>query len=353
MDTNDTQEAHSPVWRRPSLRLKLLVGIAIAVIVAQWVDTRMQIAGIQQEAAQRLSASETTANESRSLVRQNQDALAALQSKYNTLEARLAETQSQALALQAMYQEVSSSRDERLLAEVEQALAIAMQQLQFAGNVETALLALQNADARLMRVNQPQFLALRSMIARDIERLKATPGADITGLSLRIESIVAVIDRLPLAFEQRPLADAGKPEKIEKTADNGEPSEKPPLWRELLADLLRELKQLARIERIDQNDPALLSPNQSFFLRENIKLRLLNARLALLQRDGRTYREEIRQARESLQRYFDLRAKAVLSVQSTFNALESIDIDFELPRLTETMAALRNVKFVRQRGGNG
>jgi uroporphyrin-3 C-methyltransferase len=61
-----------------------------------------------------------------------------------------------------MYQELSSTRDERVLAEVEQAVVIAMQQLQFAGNVEAALLRLQGADARLARSAQPQFLPVRS-----------------------------------------------------------------------------------------------------------------------------------------------------------------------------------------------
>jgi hypothetical protein len=91
-----------------------------------------------------------------------QETLAAQQAKVGVLEARLAETQSQAVALEAMYQELSSSRDERLLAEVEQAVVIAMQQLQFSGNVEAALIALQGAEAppRAFAV-QPQFLPVQ------------------------------------------------------------------------------------------------------------------------------------------------------------------------------------------------
>jgi len=71
------------------------------------------------------------------------------------------------VALEAMYQELSASRDERLLAEVEQAVVIAMQQLQFAGNVEAALSALQGAEARLARTVQPQFLPVRKLLARE------------------------------------------------------------------------------------------------------------------------------------------------------------------------------------------
>ncbi len=326
-------------WRRPVLRV---AAVAILVVVAQWVDTRMQVMGLQQELARRLADGDALAREGRALARQSQEALAAVQAKVGVLEAKLAETQSQAVALEAMYQELSSTRDERVLAEVEQAVVIAMQQLQFAGNVESALIALQGADARLARSVQPQFLPARKLILRDIERLKATPGANVTNLSLKIESVVGAIDGLPLAYEQRPKADAAKLVSPARTASAD-------YWRELGADLWHELRQLVRLERIDQADPALLSPNQSFFLRENLKLRLLNARLALLQRDGKTFREEIRQSREQLDRYFDSRAKPVLAAQSTLKVLATTDVSFDMPGLAETLTVLRNLKFARER----
>lgn len=317
--------------------------MAIVLVVAQWVDTRMQVTDLQQELARRLTEGDSAVKEGRALARQSQEAQAALQAKVGVLEAKLAETQNQAVALEAMYQELSSSRDERVLAEVEQAVAIAMQQLQFAGNVEAALIALQGAETRLARSAQPQFLPARKLIVRDIERLKGTPGANISGLSLKIESVVAVVDSLPLAYEQRPKAVAAKPGVPAKpaTAD---------YWRELGADLWHEFRQLVRVERIDQGDPALLSPTQNFFLRENLKLRLLNARLALLQRDGKTFREEIRQSREHLDRYFDSRAKPVQAAQSTLKTLATTDVSFDLPGLAETLTALRNLKFARERG---
>ena len=326
--------------RRPTVRI---VAVAIALLVAQWVDTRMQVASLQQELARRLSDGDSVAKEGRTLARQSQEALAALQAKVGVLEAKLAETQSQAVALEAMYQELSSTRDERVLAEVEQAVVIAMQQLQFAGNVEAALIALQSADARLARSVQPQFLPVRKLLARDIERLKGTPGANVSGLSLKIESVVAAVDNLPLAYEQRPKVDTAKPASPPKPASAD-------YWRELGADLWRELRQLVRLERIDQGDPALLSPNQSFFLRENLKLRLLNARLALLQRDGKIFHEEIRQSRDQLARYFDGRAKPVQAAESTLKVLATTDVSFDLPGLAETLTALRNLKFARERG---
>lgn len=341
----DTPPAAGRWWhslRRPPL----LVAVAIAIVVAQWIDTRLEVSSLQQEFARRLGEGDAVAREGRALARQSQEAMAALQAKVGALEARLAETQSQAVALEAMYQEISSTRDERLLAEVEQAVVIAMQQLQFAGNVEAALIALQGADARLARSVPPQFLPARKLILRDIERLKGTPGANISGLSLKIESVVAAVDSLPLAYEQRPKAVVARPAAPAKPVSVD-------YWRELGADLWREFRQLVRIERIDHGDPALLAPNQSYFLRENLKLRLLNARLALLQRDGKVFREEIRQSREQLERYFDSRAKPVQAAQSTLSTLATADVSFDLPGLAETLTALRNLKFARERSAGG
>jgi uroporphyrin-3 C-methyltransferase len=321
-----------------------VVLVALLVLGAQWVDTRMQISGLQEELARRLAEGDTTVKEGRTLLRQNQESVTALQAKVGALESKLAETQSQSLALETMYQELSSTRDERLLAEIEQAVSIAMQQLQFAGNIEAALIALQSADARLARATQPRFIPVRKLILRDIDRLKAMPGADVTGLSLKIESVVTAADTLPLAFEQRPKAEAIKPAAVNAptvmpTAASGE------FWRTLGVDFWRELRQLIRVERIDHGDPLLLSPTQSFFLRENLKLRLLNARLALLQRDGKTFRDEIRQSREQLERHFDTHAKPVEVALATLKTLAATDVSFDVPGLAETLAALRSIKF--------
>lgn len=339
-ESGDGSRGWRRLWRQPALRVG---AIALVVVVAQWADTRLQVSTLQQELAHRLAEGDATAREGRALARQGQESTAALQAKVSVLEAKLAETQSQAVALEAMYQELSASRDERLLAEVEQAVVIAMQQLQFAGNVEAALIALQGAEARLARTVQPQFLPVRKLLARDIERLKGTPGANVSGLSLKIESVVSAVDGLPLAYEQRPKAEAAK--------TPARPASAGDWWRELGADFWREFRQLIRIERIDHGDPALLAPNQSFFLRESLKLRLLNARLALLQRDGTTFREEIRQSREQLDRYFDTRAKPVQAAQATLKALAATDVAFDLPGLAETLSALRNLKLARERGG--
>lgn len=339
--------------QRPRLRrMWLAVGVLIVAFVGGWFSLQQQISALRDESVLRLT-------EARAIARQSQETAVATEAKLALAEAKLAEIQGQSQALQAMLQELAGGRDERLLAEVEQAITLAVQQLQYAGNVEAALLALENSQSRLARASSAQFVPVRRLLERDIERLKASPGANVSGLSLKIESVVAAVDTLPLAFEQRPQAATTRPAtKPVAGTQPGKPASMSwresgaVLWQEFWQELLQDMGQLIRIERVDQGDPALLSPTQSFFLRENLKLRLLNARLALLQRDGKTFHEEIRQANVLLERYFDIRAKPVMVVQAVVKGLAATDVAFNLPALTETLAAVRNLKLAHERGAS-
>jgi uroporphyrin-3 C-methyltransferase len=327
-------------WRRPATVIAVL---ALVLLGWQWLETRQRLAGVQEELARRLADSDAVAKESRQIARQAQESLLAVQAKMAGLEAQLAETQGQQLALDAVYQELSKSSDERLLSEIEQAVTIAAQQLRLAGNVEAALIALSGAEGRLARAARPQFNGLRKLIGRDIERLKAHPGADVPSLALKLEGIVVVVDNLPLAYERRPRTETHKPPGAAGAVG---------FWQTLAADIWAETKQLVRIERIDapgHADPALLSPSQNFFLRENLKLRLVNARLALLSRDGRSFREDVRHAADWLERYFDGSAKQVQSAQAALKGLVAIDVGVEPPGLGETLDTLRNFKLAREK----
>jgi len=122
----------------------------------------------------------------------------------------------------------------------------------------------------------------------------------------------------------------------------------PAWWQRFLADAWAEFRQMVRIERIDHADPGLLAPQQSFFLRENLKLRLVNARLALLARDGKSFREDMRQAQAWLERYFDVRAKPVQGALEVVRTLGAANVAIEPPTLNETLVALRNFKTVKK-----
>src|SRR5258706_11200765 len=175
---------------RTVLLALLAVVLAAGLAALSWLDARHRIATTQEELARRLREIESDSREARLVSRQAQEALRESQGRIASLEARLAESQSQQLALEALYQDLSRNRDEWQLAEIEQVLAIASQQLQLARNVRAALLALQLAEARLSRTDRPQFAPIRRALARDIERLRAAPAVDFAAVAARIDNLI-------------------------------------------------------------------------------------------------------------------------------------------------------------------
>ena len=310
---------------------------AVGVLGWQTLELRGRVDDARVELAQRLAQGEGALGELRASLRQAQDSLTAQQARAGVLEAKIAQTESQAAALEALYQEFSRTRDDRLLAEIEQLLGLASQQLQVAGNLEAALIALQGAEQRLTLADQPLFMPLRAAIARDQEALKNAPQLDIAGLSHKLEVLLERVDQLPLAFSSLP---AESPPVVPALAGED--------WRafllELGRDLWHELRQLVRIERLDQPVPVLLAPEQSSYLRENVKIRLLTARLALLARDGRSYGEDLRQAAQWLERYFDPRDEAVQNTLGDLRSLAASPVNIARPGLTESFAALRGLQ---------
>lgn len=334
--------ASTPTLKQPALLLALL---ALGLLAGTWFVAGNRINGLETELAKRLSEGDGAIRDSRSESRQAKEEAQALAARVALLEAKLNEAQGQQAALESMYQELARGRDERLLAEIEQSVAIAAQQLQLAGNVEAALIALQSADARLAQNANAQFAGVRRLILRDIERLKALPQADISGMANKLEGVVAVVDTLPLAYAQRPPRSGAK--EAPKTAP-------PPMtdgayWSGLLDGAWDEVKQMVRIERMDQDAPALLAPSQALFLRENLRLRLINARLSLLQRDSASFRDDLKLSVKWLELYFDLRAPAVKSARDTLQKMSTSNLSLALPSLDETLGALRAIRSAREK----
>lgn len=354
-----TPPAHAPAtaaWHRPAARMAAL-GLAVVLGLAAWQwHTADRLEASRQELSRRLAEADAAQREAQGQAKQQREALEALQAKVGAVDARLAEMQSQQLALETMYQELSRVRDDRLLAETEQDVALAAQQLQLAGNVQAALISLQGAEARLAKNAQPQFLPLRKLLIRDIERLKSLPGADVPGITLKLDALLDAVPSLPLAFEHRPV-EKGQGKQAAAAANRpAESDEKPTFGRMLMAwldELWHEVRQLVRLERLDRPDPGLLAPRETYFLRENLRLRLLAARLSLLARDGRGFKADLRQADEWVERYFDTRAPAVVEVRALLKSLGHLDVMRETADLNETLAALRNLKLTRDRGERG
>ena len=336
----ETENSAAPRTSRTVLLALIAVVLATGVAGLSWLDARHRIDATQEELARRLREIESDAREARVVSRQAQEALRDSQGRIAQLEARLAESQSQQLALEALYQDLSRNRDEWQLAEIEQVLAIASQQLQLARNVRAALLALQLAEARLSRTDRPQFAPIRRALARDIERLRTAPAVDFAAVTGRIDNLIGGIDSLPLAFEER--TERQPPPKEPAGAERG-------FLARLAGEVWNELSQLVVVRKMGAAEPPLLPPSQAYFVRENLRLRLLNARASLLARDEAGYREDLRASLAWVQRYFDSRSKHTADAVAQLKQLSAVSITFEMPTISESLDAVRGYKSRRER----
>ena len=337
----DRAPAKPARWLLYKQPVAIVVAIAALLLAWQWYDSHQQFNSLQQELARRLAAADTENKQIRSVAEQVRESVQEAQIKLGVLETKLQESQNQQIALEALYQELSRSRDESLLADVEQTLVVANQQLQVAGNVKSALIALQAADSRLARIERPQLAGLRKVIARDIERLKLAPYVDVIGISARIENLVSAIDDFPLAMEQRP---ARTPDAKQAAADAEGGA-----WTRFARELWRDMRELVRIQNMENRDVAVLTPSQSYFLRENLKLRLLGARLALLAHDEKSFKADLKAAREWLARYYDTRDKTVGNALVVVRQLHDSQIGIDLPDVAASLDAVRNYRLTRER----
>ena len=338
-----------------------LAVIALAVLLAvQTFSSHSRINSLRQDMARSLQKGNAVNAETAALARDVADQSKELQIKVGVLESRQSEAQSQQVALEQLYKDLSQNRDEWALSEIEQVLATASQQLQLAGNVQGALIALQNADRAVSSSNAPQFLTIRRAIAADIDRLKALPAVDLAGVALRLDNVIIQVETLPMLADEKPLlpvAPVRTTRRLEAAAApvKGAAPAVPPeslgvgqrllqTWSMWSQEMWDDVRQLIRVRSVDEPEALMLSPSESFFVRENLKLRLLNARLALLSRNETTFRDDLATAQTMLAKYFDTRARTTQSAQAALRQVQANDLTIELPTLAESLGAVRNYK---------
>ncbi|MDR5819521.1 fused uroporphyrinogen-III synthase HemD/membrane protein HemX [Caballeronia sp. LZ043] len=339
--------------RRSGAGLVLLWVVVVILAVAAGagafvLNRKFDRAGTQL--SQRLAQADQQNAELRAKADQAASATTALNTQLIQLQGKLADAEAHSQALQQQYQDLASNRDDWTVAEVEQILSSASQQLQLTGNVQLALFALQSADTRLAATNGPQVVAIRKAIAQDMDKLKSAPTTDLTGLAIKLDTAIGQIDQLPLAGEAplaRARAQAAAPaDSASIAAATGEPRWKV-LWRQITSGIGQQLSSLVSVRRIDNADAMLTSPDQGYFVRENVKLRLLSARLSLLSRSEPTLKSDLSAADAALARYFDPSSKKVEAVRELVKQVDQASLAVSVPNLNDSLAAVHQFK----RGG--
>lgn len=292
-----------------------------------------KLSSIQEQLARQSAEAGMQSVEARTVARQAQELARETAARLAVSEARLSEVALQRTQLEELMQSLSRSRDENLVVDIESAIRLAQQQAQLTGSVEPLLAALKSADQRVARAAQPRLTPLQRAIGRDIDRVKSTAVSDTPGLLVKLDELVNLADELPIA-NAVPSATAVA------SVKRAGPEVVPVWWQRGLQVLREEMRGLLRVSRIEQPEAALLSPEQSFFLRENLKLKLLNARLGLLSRQLESSRADLAAASVLLGKYFDTSSRKTQTAANLLLLVQSQMKTLQLPRVDETLAAL-------------
>ena len=360
-----------------ALLLLLLVG---ALAAGGWWYTQQRFLAAERDGARRVQEAEARAARLEAQIKSLRDSQSQLLSRSSTLESRIAESATQQEQLATLYDEIAKTRGDGTLAEVEQSVTMATQHLELTGNVQAALLALENAERRLGNSEQSQAIGARRLILQDIERLRALPEVDLTRLAARLDEIINRVDRLPLMADAnqatapppapRPSSNASSPpspgaastsdtspsDSASTTPAEADKSALQRLYASVIEggtkslDAVREeFRSLVTIRRIDKPDSLLLSPEQKHSARENLKLLLLNARLNLLNRHEELFRQDLARVVESMQRLYDTEQHDVKTAIATLQNLQSQPLALNLPSLSESLAAVRAARAASEK----
>ena len=322
----------SPIKLVPQMAT-MVVGVVAAVALLATVLLWQKVADMQEQLARQSAEAQAQSLEARALARQAMSTAQDTATRTAVMDSRLSEVALQRSQLDELMQSMSRSRDENLVVDIEAALRLAQQQAQLTGSVEPLLAALKSADQRIVRAAQPRLALLQRAIARDIDRVKSSAVSDTPTMLIKLDELVRLADELVLVNAVAPVRQSDK---------NLVTPPQPAVgwWQKGLQIVLDEARGLVRVSRIEAPEAALLTPEQSFFLRENLKLKLLNARLGLLARQIESARSDLADAEAMLNKYFQTNSRKSQTAASLLQQVQTQMRTLQLPRVDDTLAVL-------------
>ena len=324
--------------------MTLLLGtVAVAALVSSGLLWQ-KLSAIQEQLARQSADSGALAIEARTMARQAEELVRDTAARLSVAEARVGEVALQRGQLEELMQSLSRSRDENLVVDIDAGLRLAQQQAQLTGSLQPLVAALKSASQRIERAAQPRLAPVLRAMGHDLERLEHASVTDTAGLLVRIDDLVRQVDDLPLinqvaqaAVMRRQAESAPTPAAAASSA-----SESP--WQSTLRraweGVRDETRGLVRVSRVDHPEAMLIAPDQAFFLRENLKLKLLNARLGLLARRMDSARADVAATINALNKYFDPASRRTQGAATALQQLQSHMKTAELPQLDDSFAAL-------------
>ena len=355
----------------PSRKLRwTLIGLAVTAFagLVSALFLWSKLSSIEELLAKQSAQSNSQSLEAKVSSKDAQELARETAAKLALLEAKVTEVALQRAQLEELMQSLSRTRDENLVTEVEASLKIAQQQSLLTGSAQPLIQALKNAEQHISKSSQPKILSIQRALIRDIDLIKSAPVLDTPGLLLKLDQLVQKAEDLPLLNEPQlkpvmplasipnnstidtPIPPISSSVSLKESPQN--PSPPKTLVQSILEDtanygwqlvsmhIWEQIKGLVRITHIDQPEASLLAPSQGYFLRENLKLRMLNAKLGLLAHQPSSFKLDIFECDKQLNKFFDMQSKQGQSVSVLIKEIQTLSLQTDIPSVQNTWAAI-------------
>jgi len=316
------------------MRIVVAVVAIVAVVALLMAFSLWQkVNGMQEQLARQSADALAQAAEARTLARQASEVVRDAAAKVALNESRIAELNLQRAQLDELMQNLSRSHDESMVVDIEAAVQLGMQRAQTTGNAEPLLAALKASEQRVARAGQPRLAPLQRALARDADQIQAVAAGGATDSLHKLDDLIRLVDDLPVVNDVARTGGASlwAPDPLPADAY---------WWQRVWAAVQQEIRALVRVGRVDRPEAVLVSPDQVFFLRENLKLKLLGVRLSVLSRQLDSARFELAAVTTALNRYFDPRSRRTQQAATLLLQLQSQLKDAPALNINATLTAL-------------
>ncbi len=239
---------------------------------------------------------------------------------------------------------IGRSTQDWALAEAEYLLRVASERVQLQRDIKTALVALENADQRILELSDPGLMAVRQQIASERDQLKRVPVIDREGLAGSLDALLSRLDKLPVSgLVYQTLVAEGEPEEKPEKAVTAPQLDWKSLeeWKKIPQVAGEAIRKLVTIREHDQPVRPMMQPGSETFLRQNLRIQVEAARLALLREDPVFYKQAINTASEWLTQYYAVEDADVQISLEQLQELGSVQIRPEMPDISNSLRMLR------------
>jgi uroporphyrin-3 C-methyltransferase len=341
--------------RRPTLVIAFIVVLLIAIALGAglWYQQKLFVQARTQFSTQvqnsLASAQQAASSAQRALVLVHEQ-----KSRIDTLQSSLDDTHDQVAGLDQAFQLLTDKDSDLLLInDVDHLVQIAHQQLALGSNVSNAIVALEAAQAQLARANRPSLASLQQAINGDLDRLRAVSVVDVAQLSARLDKLGELVSTAPLL-----VPDDAAPG-VDTSARNATGQQEPGVvssspngafswnldavtqWaKQGWATVRHEMASLISVRRVQDSSALLMSQDQAAQLRENLRLRVLTAQLALMMHQPTVWDSEMKTLIQVLNTHYDTTAAPTREAQKLASQLAATAIVVKLPTVSNSVQAL-------------